>query len=106
MKLLLSPAAALLALSLAACQAKAPPAEAQAATPPDAVVAAAVRDVRAAAIDPVTGAPRDASAAFIAPTATLAAPRATLGELAPGAPSPTLDIGPGAIVPADAQAGN
>ena len=73
MKLLLSPAAAVLALSLAACQAKAPPAEAQAATPPDAVVAAAVRDVRAAAIDPVTGAPRDASAAFIAPTATLSA---------------------------------
>lgn len=98
MKLLL-PAAALLALTLTACQ-QPTLAEAQAAASPaapDAVVATAVSDVRSAAIDPATGKARDAGAAFVAlsDTAPVAAPGVTLGGVAPGAPSPTLDLQPG-----------
>jgi hypothetical protein len=99
MKFLL-PAAALLALALTACQAEPSLADAQAAASPaaaDPVVATAVSDMRSAAIDPATGKARDAGAVFIAAsdTATAAAPGVTLGSVAPGAPSPTLDLQPG-----------
>lgn len=109
MKLLLPPAAAFAALSLAACQAEPPAAEAQAAAPLDPVVATAVSDVRSAAIDPATGKPRDAGAAFIAvsDSAAPAAPAATLGKVDAGAPSGTFQLQPGTvIIPPDAQAGN
>jgi hypothetical protein len=94
----LVPAAALLALSLAACSGEPTLAEAQAAASPaaaDPVVATAVNDVRTAALDPATGKARDAGAAFIALSDTApAAPSVTLGGVAPGAPSPTLDLQP------------
>ncbi len=100
----LVPAAALLALSLAACTGEPTLADAQAAASPaatDPVVATAVSDVRSAAIDPATGKARDAGAVFIAASdsATAAAPGVTLGGVAAGAPSPMLDLQPGTSGP-------
>lgn len=98
-------AAALLALALAACQAKTPPAEALAAVPVDATVVAAVSDANSAAIDPATGKPRSVDAVFAAPgeTAAVSVPASTLGQVAAGAPAPTLDISAGASVPGAAE---
>ncbi len=108
MKYRVPSAAALIALALTACQAKAPPAEAQAPAATDAVVAAAVSDVRSAAIDPATGKARDAGAAFTAPseTAAVVLPASTLGGVAPGGPGSTLDISTGASVPGSAESAN